>query len=150
MEVEVEESGEEIKLEVEVEVEVEKEGEGPCPNDKRNDCPSSDNSRIHRKWKGFCFYAPPPLRYNPAQKVQPTSFNSGPMQLCTSQNNPKQSNKSRVERERKEEPEEKEKKKESIDTIIENEYTDEMSFLVNKISLTEDDNGNNSFMPYIY
>lgn len=141
MEVEVEESGGETKL-----------GTG---YDEKNDCPPSNDSRIHRKWKGFCFYAPPPLRYNPAQRAPPTSFNTGPMQQCEDENKPKQLNRNRAERGNVEEEEkEKERKedseKESIDTIIENEYTDEMSFLVNKISLTEDEPNSKSFMPYIY
>ena len=112
--------------------------------------PSSARPSTHTKRKGFCSYAPPPLQRKTYQKAQPSSFNSGPMQLCAAGSRPRPApKKGRAEGERKAERE-----KESLDTIIENEYTDEMSFLVDKISLTEDGGDDDEktilFMPYIY
>ena len=126
-------------------------------------------STIHKKWKGFCFYTPPPLPRNPAQERQTSSFNSTPMQLCTEQTSnqkhknysqqqplPSQQNVTQEEEEQQQQQKQKEEEeKESIDTIIENEYSDEMSFLIKKIDLSEDDDdynndGSKGFMPYIY
>ena len=69
---------------------------------------------------------------------------------------PSQQNVTQEEEEQQQQQKQKEEEeKESIDTIIENEYSEEMSFLIKKIDLSEDDDdynndGSKGFMPYIY
>lgn len=136
---EVEEEEEEERGKSNTSSEREREREDGSYSETKN----ANNLAAHGKWKGFCFYSPPPLNANSTTSTQVTRFDTNPMQLCKSED------KDEHKQDHIEKNAEK-NKKEDIDTIIENEYTEEMSFLINKISLSEDEKDDNPFMPYIY